>query len=135
VRSPHSFKIAQVKVEEGAVATPFVTENPADVLARCQRYYREMTAQAPLAYEGGVVYATGPIDVRGMAIQPVLTLIDPLTREVGKVRTGGGIQRTPTDINLGLAWVAGDRVEAYYVELPPEASWLCAFKIIADAGI
>ncbi|CAL9969909.1 hypothetical protein VPHD51_0022 [Vibrio phage D51] len=66
------FNIANVKLEEGSVATPFISDDPATNLAKCQRYYYKWTDvegtagdyYANLAAEGGTVrYASIPLPV------------------------------------------------------------------------
>ena len=55
----NNFKLALVKLEFGAVATPYPIELEADVLKRCQRYYEKTYSQG--VYAGAAAGYTGAV--------------------------------------------------------------------------
>lgn len=87
------FRIAQCKLEFGAVATPFVADDPATNLAKCQRYYCKVSNTYPAAPSS-------------------------LTRRVAAVDFPATMHRSPTvtptvsgDANWTLnAWTSGFRL-------------------------
>jgi hypothetical protein len=88
--------IAQVKLEEGSVATPFVTRQPAEELALCQRYYQT----GKFGWCGIVFTSNG--DSRGsfvafntmMRTSPSVTLTMALNTIFAQNAAGGGAVNT-----------------------------------------
>lgn len=74
--SPAALKFCYIKLEEGAVATPYVSPDPAKELLECQRYYvvfgEETLSFAARALSESTVEATIPLPV-AMRAKPILT--------------------------------------------------------------
>ena len=119
------FKISQVKLEEGSIATTFDPRLIGEELVLCQRYYEKSydldvapaTPSVGLA-EGGIYYAVdvvSAVGTSGMKVQkratPVIVVYDALGA-VGKARnnstSANGIVVTTTDItNNGFNTLTG----------------------------
>ena len=91
-----STQIAQVKLEEGSIATPYVSRQPADELALCQWYYQYGT----FGWSGQVFTSNG--DARGnwhsftqeMRTAPSVVVSVPTSNIFAQDADGGGAVNT-----------------------------------------
>lgn len=88
----NNFYLAGVKLEPGAVATPFILPDIGSERARCQRYYVEFDfigfGGTWLNTTTALVYLTVPVPMR---IAPTATILDTSPDFVGISPTTGGV--------------------------------------------